>query len=128
MDNMDEEVQELQDALSVFVSNSPEVLEELGDILGVLVHATLKAGFSMEQVEQRELAKLKERFPHNETPLLNQVTLVDACSGISDRGPPGCGLHPSNFPLSDEKLEKQILQGQCEEGNRRTSTPTEPPG
>jgi hypothetical protein len=39
------------------------ILEELGDIYGILVHAAIKAGFSMKQVEDRELAKLKERYP-----------------------------------------------------------------
>ncbi len=39
------------------------VLEELGDLYGVLVHAIVKAGFTVRQVEDRELLKLKERFP-----------------------------------------------------------------
>lgn len=40
-------------------------LEELGDIYGILVHAIVKAGFTVRQVEDRELLKLKERFPEN---------------------------------------------------------------
>lgn len=38
-------------------------LEELGDIYGLVVHAIVKAGFTVRQVEERELEKLKERFP-----------------------------------------------------------------
>jgi hypothetical protein len=39
------------------------LLEELGDLYGIIVHAIVKAGFTVRQVEDRELLKLKERYP-----------------------------------------------------------------
>ena len=64
-----EELNELEDAVGMPMTTSSEIrirqdciLEELGDMLGLLVHATIKSGFQMYQVEQREIAKLHERF------------------------------------------------------------------
>lgn len=42
----------------------PNVEEELADIYGILVHAILKAGYSMQQIEDRCLLKFTERFEH----------------------------------------------------------------
>jgi predicted house-cleaning noncanonical NTP pyrophosphatase (MazG superfamily) len=62
---------EEMDELETAIENPREInhadqqaakLEELGDLLGLLTHAVVKCGFTMEQVEQRELLKLKERF------------------------------------------------------------------
>lgn len=67
IEHLYEEVDEFDDAILNIQELEPKdkdeaVLEELGDILGILVHATIKAGFTMEQVEQRELKKLQERY------------------------------------------------------------------
>jgi hypothetical protein len=40
----------------------PAVEEELADMYGILVHAVLKAGYSMEQIETCCLHKFVERF------------------------------------------------------------------
>jgi hypothetical protein len=59
-EHLEKELKEFRDALGN--NDKPNQLEELGDIYGIFVHAVLKAGFSMAQVEKVELAKLKERF------------------------------------------------------------------
>lgn len=66
--HLDDEKRELAEAVAfaaasgVDTRNSPEVLAELGDVLGLVIHAARKAGYTMEQVEERELKKLDERF------------------------------------------------------------------
>lgn len=67
IDHLYEEVDELDDSVQNWNELLPEekkrgILEELGDLLGLLAHATVKAGFTMKQVEEQELLKLKERF------------------------------------------------------------------
>jgi NTP pyrophosphatase (non-canonical NTP hydrolase) len=57
-------IDEFEQAIQIRHINKENTLEELGDIYGILVHATIKAGFTMEQVEARELDKLKERFKY----------------------------------------------------------------
>lgn len=58
------EENELKDA--IVKDDQPEILAELGGVLGLVVRAIIKAGFSMRSVEHRELQKLAERFPEPE--------------------------------------------------------------
>ncbi len=66
LDHFQEELDEFDDAVNNPVTTKrqkdEETLEELGDMLGLLIHATLKCGFTFYQIEQREIAKLYERF------------------------------------------------------------------
>jgi NTP pyrophosphatase (non-canonical NTP hydrolase) len=67
LDHLREEIDELDDAVNHRLpmtekEREENVLEELGDIYGLLIHAAHKSGYRMYQVEQRELAKLLERF------------------------------------------------------------------
>lgn len=59
-DHLKEEIIEFRCELGA--CHTARQLEELGDIYGIFVHMVLKAGFTLSQVEQRELAKLDERF------------------------------------------------------------------
>lgn len=59
------EIRELNEALVPCKKGewkTPHVEEELADIYGILVHAVLKAGFSMDDIENRCLQKFEERF------------------------------------------------------------------
>lgn len=57
-----EEIDELDQELEESISNSPSILSELGDLYGILVHAVVKAGFTMDQLEAQTLKKFNERF------------------------------------------------------------------
>lgn len=59
---VDEEIAELKHAITTYGVDDEEQLSELADVLGLIVHAAVKLGFTMEAVERREIAKLKERF------------------------------------------------------------------
>jgi len=64
-DHLREEVKELEDAVwaNHALPGSAGIGEEIGDILGIVVHAALKAGFSVGEIVNMEIEKLKERFP-----------------------------------------------------------------
>lgn len=64
VDHLWEETEELEAAEQIRdpTERKLEMLGEMGDIYGILVHAALKMGFKMRDLEKREIAKLRERF------------------------------------------------------------------
>lgn len=57
-----EEVNEFIDALPPRKPDFADAVTELGDVLGIVVHAALKMGITMKQLELIAVAKLNERF------------------------------------------------------------------
>lgn len=58
---------------------SEEVEEELADIYGILVHAIIKAGYSVDEIEKRCLLKFQERFEHDTSTELLRVDSDGSC-------------------------------------------------
>jgi NTP pyrophosphatase (non-canonical NTP hydrolase) len=75
----------------------PQVEEELADVYGILVHAILKAGYSMEQIELRCLRKFEERF--------DNVQLIQ--NGVGGAVPHLAFVHGSTDLETDTSLEKK---------------------
>jgi NTP pyrophosphatase (non-canonical NTP hydrolase) len=67
IEHLKEEVREFEDAMqpryyAPIGEQHRHRIEELGDILGIVVHAAVKLGVSMAEVEAAEIEKLSQRF------------------------------------------------------------------
>jgi hypothetical protein len=80
---------------------SDNVEEELADIYGVFVHAVLKAGYSMQQIEQRCLLKFAERFENVE--IINHPRI----------GPVGIRVRDASTDVEDTKTSEGARSEGC---------------
>lgn len=69
IDNLYSEVEELDNAHFNFIGLPPNsrleaIKSEIGDILTILVHASVKIGFTMDEICERALTKIEERFEY----------------------------------------------------------------